>query len=409
MSHHQHRKSLGGRSPLTRLVISIRSKLPPIRPVRIVLVFLLYFVIAYVDLSSSNHTGATEANLTNFVSGTASAVTETIGMDMASTTTNTDGIVDKDVIKASRKSIEDSCRGLDTEKVLQRVRSEMFTTIPTKADVVTQHSPRPDVRKCKNVILDFGANVGDTATHVIDAGIPNCAGELHMDLHEQSLAPGKWNRVTKFLKSMMDATKHASEDYCYYGVEGNPVFTERLRGIEDYIHSISPKPVEHAAFFTESVGAGEVGMTKLYLDTVNTKENFWGSSIMQNHQDVRKSKEEGNMTEAPYHEVMGYTITKLMEMTLKGFDDNAAEEDKKGGHFLMKVDIEGGEYALTQEVVASKALCRYVAAGNTADVIIETHSQRVTGPNPLMRKFGGWKKELEECGVKFQAIQAYWA
>ncbi len=329
---------------------------------------------------------------------------------------DTSSKVDKEAIKAARKRIvAESCNveGSDlnaaTTRVLNRVTTEMFTTVPTKNDPITPHSPRPDVRKCKNVILDFGANVGDTAAHVIDAGLPNCAKDLHFDLHEKTLLPQNWNKVTKFLKGMMEAMNHSPEDYCYYGIEGNPVFTERLRGIEDYIHSIEPKPVEHAAFFTESVGAGEVGMTKLYLDTVNTKENFWGSSIMQNHQDVRKSKDANNMTNSPYHDVMGYTITKLMNMTLKGMDSDATEEVKKGGHLLMKVDIEGGEYVLTQEVVQSGALCQFVAAGNTADVIIETHSQRVTGPNPLARKFGGWKKQLEECGVTFRTLQAHWA
>jgi len=381
------------------------------------LFFLLgFFIVIFVGMnvsSSMNDNGASlsEADLTTFVSAVSNTVSAYTGTSSSSSSHQayTNSPADKAAIKSSRSAIESSCTGLSADAVVDRIQKEMFTTLPTTAVTVPIHTPRPDVRKCKNVILDFGANVGDTLTHVIDAGIPKCAGELHMNLHDRILAPGKWNRVTKFLKKMMDATKNKPEDYCYYGIEGNPVFTDRLRGIEDYIHSIYPKPVEHAAFFTESVGAGEVGMTKLYLDTVNTKENFWGSSIMENHQDVRKSKEAGDGKEAPSHDVMGYTITKLMEMTLKGLDDSASEEDKMGGHFLMKVDIEGGEYALTQEVVASKALCKYVAAGNTADVIIETHSQRVTGPNPLMRKFGGWKKELEACGVKFQGLEAYWA
>jgi len=321
--------------------------------------------------------------------------------------TSTDGAIDKEAIKASREAIKksDSCNKKDADAVINRVTSEMFTRVPTQTDQIDEHSPRLDIRKCKNVILDFGANIGDTLNHVIDSGLPTCAGELHLDLHKRTVGPDKWNSVTKFLQGMMKHTNHSPEDYCYYGVEGNPHFTERLQGLEDYIHSINPKPVEHAAFFTESVGTGEFGMTKLFLDTVNTKENFWGSSIMEGHQDVKKSIKAG---EAPYHDVMGYTITKIMDMTLKGLDENATEEDKTGGHLLLKVDIEGGEYALTQEVVASKALCNYVAMGNTANVIIETHSQRVTGPNPLIHKFKKWREELIGCGVKWQTLQAHW-
>mmetsp|Transcript_17675 Transcript_17675/g.22310 ORF Transcript_17675/g.22310 Transcript_17675/m.22310 type:complete len:421 (+) Transcript_17675:164-1426(+) len=315
-------------------------------------------------------------------------------------------------IKKNRDSILSKC-GDSTSPDIDKVRKEMFSKFPQGSDL-TKQTPKPSIKTCKNVVLDFGANVGDTAGHLIDSGLPNCpAAEedsfLRLLLGERKLEAGRWNMVTRFLKQMMDANKLFPEDYCYYGIEGNPVFTERLQGLEDFINSIEPKPMVHASFLTESVGAGETGMTKLFLDTVNEKENFWGSSIMQGHQDVRKSINEQKLEEAPHHDVMGYTITKLMDMTLLGLQEDATEEEKKGAHLLLKVDIEGGEYVLTQEVVKSKALCKFIEMGNTVDVVIETHSQKVTGPNPLMFQFGGWKKELTECGVTFRNLQAWWA
>ncbi len=318
-------------------------------------------------------------------------------------------------IKTGREAIMAQCSGTTTTPNLAEIATKYFTKVPESTATLPTQQPKPSVKRCKNVVLDFGANVGDTAGHLIDAGFPNCDAAsknnefIRLMLGERKLETGKWNMVTKFLKQMMDAVKKYPEDYCYYGIEGNPAFTERLKGIEDFINAIEPKPLVHASFLTESVGAGEYGMTKLYLDTVNTKENFWGSSIMANHQDVKKSMTEGNLTEAPHHDVMGYTITKLMEMTLIGLKEDATEEDKKGSHLLLKVDIEGGEYVLTQEVVESKALCKFVEMGNTVDVVIETHSQRVTGPNPLIGKFGGWKEELTKCGVTFRGLQAWWA
>ena len=310
-------------------------------------------------------------------------------------------------IKTNRNKIMEQCSTKTAD--IDLIKSEYFKLPNT----IPKQSPKPSIKRCKNVVLDFGANVGDTAGHLIDAGMPNCDSAaqtnnfIRLMLGERQVEVGRWNMVTKFLKQMMDANKLFPEDYCYYGIEGNPVFTERLQGIEDFIASIEPRPLAHASFLTESVGAGEYGMTKLFLDTVNTKENFWGSSIMANHQDVKKST--GENEAPPSHDVMGYTITKLMEMTLIGFQNDATEEEKKGAHLLLKVDIEGGEYVLTQEVVQSKALCKFVEMGNTVDVVIETHSQRVTGPNPLARKFGGWRKELEECGVTFRGLQAWWA
>jgi hypothetical protein len=319
-------------------------------------------------------------------------------------------------IKKRRAAIIEKCTDTSTvEDTTASIGKDFFNFLPEPTASKFPSTPKPNFKRCKNVVLDFGANVGDTAGHLIDAGLPSCPSKVpkqHLTyprllLGDRSLEVGKWNMVTKFLKEMMGAISLYPEDYCYYGIEGNPVFTERLQGIENYINAIEPKPLIHASFLTESVGAGEFGMTKLYLDTVNTKENFWGSSIMKGHQDVKKST--GEDQEAPSHDVMGYTITKLMDLTLLGMKPDATEDEKKGAHFLLKVDIEGGEYVLTQEVVESKALCKFVEMGNTVDVVIETHSQRVTGPNPLARKFGGWRDELTKCGVTFRNLQAWWA
>lgn len=322
------------------------------------------------------------------------------------------------LIKERRTEILSKCsdKSDDLSADTEHIKNSYFTTFPSTSFSSSLSTPRPNLKRCKNIVLDFGANVGDTAGHLIDAGLPNCPSALNnksspsllrLMLGERIVETGRWNQVTRFLKQMMDDSNLHPEDYCYYGIEGNPHFTKRLQGIEDFINALEPSPLAHASFLTETVGAGEVGMTKLFLDTVNTEQNFWGSSIMQGHQDVKKSTGEGGEVKA--HDVMGYTITKLMELTLVGLKPDATEDEKKGSHLLIKVDIEGGEYVLTQEVVQSKALCKFVEMGNTVDVVIETHSQRVTGPNPLIMKFGGWKRELEGCGVTFRNLQAWWS
>ena len=376
---------------------------------------LLVLVVAAVSLGSTIFTQTDKSmqesilNQINSVS-VPSVTTET---ETAETSKTVDISNDKNaLIKKRREEMKAKCSGTSDIDLLKK---EYFTSLPDASAKLQKQTPKPSISRCKNVVLDFGANVGDTAGHLIDAGLPACESDTKSNtyprlmLGDRDLQSGRWNMVTKFLKQMMDANKLFPEDYCYYGIEGNPVFTERLQGIEDYISTIDPSPLAHASFLTESVGAGEYGMTKLYLDTVNTAENFWGSSIMQGHQDVKKSMAEGKTETPPSHDVMGYTITKLMEMTLVGLKEDATDEEKKGAHLLLKVDIEGGEYVLTEEVVKSNALCNFVKMGNTVDVVIETHSQRVTGPNPLARKFGGWKKGLEECGVTFRGLQAWWA
>lgn len=118
---------------------------------------------------------------------------------------------------------------------------------------------------------------------------------------------------------------HGPEDYCYYGVEGNPVFTGRLQALERRVMDLRPRPLRHAHFLTGSVGAGEDGPAKLWLDTVNAKENYWGSSVFKGHQDVRKSAAETNSTET-YADVEGYTVGRLMRMTLEDLQEGSQRE-----------------------------------------------------------------------------------
>jgi hypothetical protein len=76
------------------------------------------------------------------------------------------------------------------------------------------------------------------------------------------------------------------EDYCYYGVEGNPVFTSCLRRDKIHILDMLPRPVRHFYFLTQHAGAGVDGPTMLYLDTINQKHNYWGSSMIPAHADA---------------------------------------------------------------------------------------------------------------------------
>jgi hypothetical protein len=47
--------------------------------------------------------------------------------------------------------------------------------------------------------------------------------------------------------------------------------------------------------------------------------------------------------------------------------------------------------------------------GNQADLYIEFHSQKVTGANPLFANMKDVRKKLEDCGVVFRRLQAWWA
>lgn len=329
----------------------------------------------------------------------------------AAKTTEAENDANAQEVKAFRIDAQEKCKNAKSKEevyAINKVLGDHFVmaTNPTER-------PRDDVRPCRYVVLDFGANIGDTAGHVMDLGLKGCEKEnarpKHFNLEKhiveeiQKLNPIT-NRLNEIVNSFGD-NNIGPEDYCYYGVEGNPVFTKGLRNLEDSVLGMKPRPIRHLHFFTESVGAGEDGMTKLYLDTVNPEKNFWGSSTFKAHQDVRKSKVDGKEVAA---DVMGLTLSTIMKKSLKAFDPNASPEERKGGHLLAKIDIEGGEYALMVEAAESGVVCEYIKMGNSADFIVEYHSQRVTGPNPLVGPSSKAKKKLEECGVKFRQLQAWW-
>ena len=345
-------------------------------------------------------------------------------------------------IKEWRQSIRTACDNAKNPKQVREIsdiNKDEFHTVsnPWKTSSTTDYNDDDsNVIRCKNVVMDFGANIGDTSGHVIDSGMVGCekrfrkkivkTPKVHFNIETKEFEDvDKRNPLTRQLvKLMLNRTEEARntqsnkaeivdvgpEDYCYYGIEGNPTFTERLQRIEEHVMKhMSPRPLQHMHFFTESVGSGEDGPTKLYLDTVNTKENFWGSSIFKDHQDVKKSAETNNQdAEQLGVPVTGYTIGTLMRKTLLAFDENASEADKKGGHLLLKVDIEGGEYPLLAQAVEEGTLCEF-AKNNQADLYFEFHSQRVTGKHEWAGKLPGWKRQLTKCGVTFRDLDATWA
>jgi Methyltransferase FkbM domain len=296
-----------------------------------------------------------------------------------------------------------------------RESSDCHTAIPnfarptsTTTILEPAHAARSAVTPCQRVVMDFGANIGDTSGKVIDAGLVHktCSDDqfIVFDVEEKNFKATKKrnmlvNQFTKLMETV--GAKIGPEDYCYYGVEGNPVFTKRLQGIENTVMAMRPRPIQHIHFFTESVGAGVDGPTVLYLDTINDKQNYWGSSIFANHQDVVKSKEKGGNIEAP---VMGYTIGTLMKKTLSYYKDKVANN-----HLILKVDIEGGEYPLLHQAVEDGTLCEFCKAGNTADLFIEFHSQRVTGKHDFIGQTAKMKETLTACGVTFRNLEAWWA
>jgi hypothetical protein len=278
-----------------------------------------------------------------------------------------------------------------------------------------------NLRKCKHVFIDFGSNIGDSLLKMIDSFFPEFdsgkyrvkEGQPRKRYHSLNITTGnigptfydgyrgnpiKWILPKWVNSKISDYNTHNKkqnngkpevfpEDYCFYGIEGNPHFTSLLREHEIQVMNMIPRPVRHAHFLTGHVGCSIDGPTTLYLDTKNVKENFWGSSIIKSHIDVVQS--EGD-TAVP---VMGITLTKLLEQTVL-----------PGGHVMIKIDIEGGEYQLLEEAINSTILCKLIKEQDVRiDMLNEPHDAKIVGsaePGNRWKAVQG-EKMIKQCGVGY--------
>ena len=197
-------------------------------------------------------------------------------------------------VRKWRESLKAAVRGGNVADV-DRLKEEAF--------------PIQHIIPCEYVFIDFGANIGDSLGKFVDAGLPktynlrprldvktgsiakDCYNCTMLDEDDKRNYVDQWHLPSYIRSSLREGTM--PEDYCYYGVEGNPHFTALLKTTEDNVMSMRPRPVRYVHFLTETVGTNPDGPTQLFLDTVNPKENFGGSSVMDNHRDVLASRKTG--------------------------------------------------------------------------------------------------------------------
>jgi len=113
-------------------------------------------------------------------------------------------------------------------------------------------------------------------------------------------------------------------------VEANPMFDLELTKLE---HNFSGKVrslVSSAAYMCE-------GFTSFYLDTVDVKQNYWGSSMSPNTNDVKRSGK--RRVRVPL-----VNVARLIM-------ESALPED----YVLVKVDIEGSEHDIVPCLAQSRA------------------------------------------------------
>jgi len=160
-------------------------------------------------------------------------------------------------------------------------------------------------------------------------------------------------------------------------VEANPRFDSKLGTVGNAHPGQISVMSSHAAYMCE-------GQTSFYLDTVNTAKNFWGSSMSNNHPDVKASGAKQKVT------VPTLNLNRVLY-----------EQTIPGDWVMVKMDIEGSEFDVLPCVAKSPS------ASLIDRLYLEQHdpSWGQAGTTPAQMEAA--KNELRQKGVDIPKYFSY--
>lgn len=161
----------------------------------------------------------------------------------------------------------------------------------------------------RHVFFDLGTNNGDSVKYFIDEAVRSEKDVLK--------GYGYLNQVS----------------WEIYAIEANPYFNGMLSDVKKY----SENRGHTFNLLTETAAWVKNEKLVFYLDTINVKHNFWGSSLSKLHPDVVNSGYK-NVT------VQGVDVSEL----LKKYNSN--------DEIIMKIDIEGTEFDLLLHLIKEGTL-----------------------------------------------------
>lgn len=363
-------------------------------------------------------------------------------------------------VKEWRENVLDSCKSAKTDEDMVSVRktAEAFSSSLHENESKGNKDLQNEyfVQKCPFVFLDLGSGAGDTIGQFIDAGMVGCRRSdsdmfsfdpFHFDVDTGTFKDVEGTRrgekdedFTDWVKTSIDSFYPGlgPEDYCVYGVEGNPLLKIDLIKLERHINRMDPRPLRHLHFFTETAIHSEDNVKKvMFVDSLNDKEKFPGSSLFPEHKSIRASI--AKFKDTFKYTIDSLTLSSLMNQTLSFYNDDSArrlsDSSKEGPvdrtnstsedvdqdfmamesssrqHLMLYLDVEGSEFLTLNEAVDSGVLCDFANSNNNiVDILIEYHSPDImnietpsakrfmseTRPKLLSEECGGFNLRLKE-------------
>lgn len=174
----------------------------------------------------------------------------------------------------------------------------------------------------------------------------------------------------QFLQGAYGNTKNCPSNGSHQAilVEANPIFQKNLRALEAGSDGRVKSFASTAAYMCE-------GTTNFFLDTVDVRENFWGSSMSPNARDVQRSGRK--KVEVPL-----MNIVKLIA-------ENALPED----FVIVKMDIEGSEWDILP------CLSKSPAANLVDALYVEKHTREWSLARTTDADYGKAVAALQARGV----------
>jgi FkbM family methyltransferase len=200
---------------------------------------------------------------------------------------------------------------------------------------------------CFHVFLDVGANIG---VH-------------NRFLFEPHLYPE--SRMRKLLESKL-GQGYDNRDVCAFAFEPNPVHRSRLESLSKAYQDMGWRLTTFSAGVSDSNG----NMTFYHVDP-NGEHNEWGFTAVPPNPKL-------NNLPSPIPEVV--PTIRLAGFILQHIEGRTMPETVHGVYnkpkVLMKLDVEGMEFVILPDLVASGALCQIVNC-----VMYELHPGQMTFPD----------------------------
>jgi FkbM family methyltransferase len=177
-------------------------------------------------------------------------------------------------------------------------------------------------RKAKYVFFDLGANKGDSLMNFM-----NLTG---------SAQGGQLSYTTLYPNTQL-------HDWTLYGFEANSYFNEQLDELKLEASSID----QTINIYQETAAWIYDGKIDFFLDTINDKHDFWGSSLNKDHPDAIQSQK--NLDEGKTKKKSRVTVDSVSIARLLG---QYTEDDT----IVVKMDVEGSEYELLLDWIKNDVL-----------------------------------------------------